>query len=62
MVDHVAIPHAIVVQVMLENIVKNLFVKNLVKMVEDALVLIDVLASMVIRVGIVKLITGKALK
>ena len=49
---------AVVVQDMLEIIVKNLFAKNLVKMADDVLDPIGVLVSMDIQEDTVKLITG----
>ena len=61
MEDHVEMTHVVVDQDMLEIIAKNLFAKNLVKMADDVLDLIDVLVFMDILVNIVKLITGPAL-
>ena len=49
---------AVVVQDMLEIIAKNLFAKNLVKMADDVLDPIGVLASMDTQEDTVKLITG----
>ena len=52
---------AVVVQDMLEIIAKNLFVKNLVKMVDDVLDQIGVLVFMDTLEGTVKLTTGLVL-
>ena len=49
---------AVVVQDMLEIIAKNLFVKNLVKMVDDVLDQIGVLVFMDTQEDTAKLITG----
>ena len=49
---------AVVVQDMLEIIVKNLFAKNLVKMADDVLDPIGVLVSMDTQEDTAKLITG----
>ena len=59
MADFVETPHALVDQVTLGTIARNQCAKNLVKMVGDALDLIDAHVFMDTLGDIVKLITGK---